>query len=753
MGRKWVQGALLGAVATAIALGFWAAGLLDLWEFATWRWRVEMFAKPVAASEKIKLILLDQSSLAWGEKENGWSWPWPREVYAPIIEYCARSGARAVVFDMLFTESSLYGVDDDRSLAEAINRAPAFVVALSLGKKSGDTKSWPQEIPRRFPLKSTSLDEWLSSGSCGEAVMTRAAFPVPEVCASSAILASVSQEPDFDGIFRRCHLFHLFDGEITPSLGMAAFLAAEAAEPARPGASSIDGPKQGGQAAGPGESSAPETQKNGAQPPGDASCAPREMTLKSGCIEVAGRSIPTDDSGKAILRFRGPVGTYGTFSAAAVIQSELRLREGQKPVIEDPNVFKDCYVFLGVSAPGLLDLRPTPVSKVYPGVELHATVLDNLISNDFLREPSKWSCILTTLLLSILSCVLVVSGGRAWQSALAIGVFLPVPGLIGFIAYPLGYWWPIVLHQVAVTLSLGGGVFINYAHEGRQRAFIKKAFKYYLSPAVIEKILKDPSKLELGGERRELSIFFSDLQGFSSISERLDPHTLTSLLNDYLSDMTDIILEEGGTLDKYEGDAIIAFWNAPIDQPDHARRACRAAVRCQMKLRERREEFMNRTGAALHARIGINTGPVVVGNMGSRKRFDYTVLGDAANLASRLEGANKGFGTFTMVSESTWSQTQHEFVGRELALLRVVGRKTPVRVYELIGLSGYTPGRELEAFQSALARYYARDPAGALEIFATLTDDPAARAYANRCQNLLSHPEDSWDVVWNLTDK
>jgi adenylate cyclase len=727
MGLRVFQGALIGTAAATVALVLWVMGFLDLWEFATWRWRVEFFAKPSASSSTIKLILLDQNSLAWAEEENGWSWPWPREVYSPIIDFCERSGARAVIFDLLFTESSLYGVDDDKALAAAIDRGPAFITPLFLGKKSGDLETWPPETPLRFSLRIANLDEWLALGSHKEAVMPRAAFPVPEVSNSCAILASVSQEPDIDGIFRRCHLFHLFDGHVIPSFGLAAFLAGRTGDGSR------------GQAA---------------QPGGRAnSSSSHEIKLIDGCLMVAGRSVPMDALGKSILRFRGPAGSYETFSAASVIQSELRIREGAKPVIENMEVFKDAYVFVGGSAPGLLDLRPTPIGKIYPGVELHATMLDNLLSNDFLQEAVRWNSFLTTFLLALLSGVLVVFGRKAWQSAVAVGVFLSLPVLIGFLAYPLGYWWPMIVHEAAVAFSLTGAVLFNYASEGRQKAFIKKAFTHYLSPEVIKKILEDPSKLRLGGERRELSIFFSDLQGFSSISERLDPHTLTTLLNDYLSDMTDIILEEGGTLDKYEGDAIIAFWNAPLDQPDHALRACRAAIRCQIKLKERREEFMQRTGAMLYARIGINTGPVVVGNMGSRKRFDYTVLGDAANLASRLEGANKVFDTFLMVSEATWEQTANELLGRELGMLRVVGRKTPVRVYELIGLSAQEDSDKLESFRSALAMYYARDLTGALQIFDSLPDDPVAKHYAKRCRALLQNPSSDWDGVWNLTEK
>ncbi|ABK18063.1 CHASE2 domain-containing protein [Syntrophobacter fumaroxidans] len=752
MGRKLIEGGLAGAGAAMVALLFWAVGFFDLWEFATWSWRVDFFAAPSAQTEKIKLILLDQNSLAWGKKEKGWPWPWPREVYTTVIDFCNRGGAKAVVFDMIFSESSFFGVDDDRALAAAIDRAPAFVMPFSVGRQVGEADAWPPEIPRRCPIRISNLAEWLASAPSRGAVMPKASFPVPEVCSGSAVLGNVIQEPDADGVFRRCHLFHFFDGLAVPSLSLAAYLAGQGlCPPVSPAPTTV-----GGQTAAPTPSSGPVTVRP--QPADEAlhssgTLPLEEITVRDGCCRIGERCIPIDTRGRAILRFRGPVGTYRSFSAAAVIESELRLREGGEPIIRDPGVLRDCTVFLGASAPALLDLRPTPISRVSPGVELHATVLDNLLSDDFLSEAPAWFCILSTLFLSMLGSLLVVSGKTARHSTMAAAAVLPLPVAAGFLAYGLGYWWPIVVHESAVALSLALGISINYAHEWKRRAFIKKAFKYYLSPAVVEKILADPSRLVLGGERRELSIFFSDLQGFSSISERLDPPALTSLLNEYLSDMTDIILEEEGTLDKYEGDAVIAFWNAPVDQPDHALRACRAAIRCQHRLDERREEFRRKTGELLYQRIGINTGSVVVGNMGSGKRFDYTVLGDAANLASRLEGANKVFGTYTMVSEDTWTQVGGELLGREIGLLRVVGRKNPVRVYEVIGFASTAENDGLNAFASALALYYAGGLSAALEAFRMLSDDPVARVYAARCESLLREDEASRDIVWNLKEK
>jgi len=358
--------------------------------------------------------------------------------------------------------------------------------------------------------------------------------------------------------------------------------------------------------------------------------------------------------------------------------------------------------------------------------------------------------ILATALAAALS---LTYGGRWWQAGPLAVVWLGLPLAVGFAAYAKGQWWPIAAHGTASALGLVGALAANYWAEGRQKAFIKQAFRHYLSGEVIEKILRDPKHLELGGEKRELTILFTDLAGFSSFSERLGPVELTALLNDYLSEMTDIIMEEGGTLDKYEGDAIIAFWNAPLEQSDHAVRACRAALRCQRRLAELREAYRQRTGAVLRMRVGLNTGEVVVGNMGSRKRFNYTILGDAANLASRLEGANKAFGTETMVSGSTWQLASAHFRGRKLADLRVVGRKTAVAVFEMTGFATDAAPPAWETFAAGLDRFGAGDFAGAKVLFEQLPDDPAAKSYARRCAELSAQPPASWDGVWGLTEK
>ena len=330
-----------------------------------------------------------------------------------------------------------------------------------------------------------------------------------------------------------------------------------------------------------------------------------------------------------------------------------------------------------------------------------------------------------------------------------------MPPVTASFAYLQGYWLPLVIPQIAVMTAITLSLVVNFATEGIQRQFIKSAFQQYLNPAVIDQIIAHPEKLALGGERRELSIFFSDLQGFTSISEALDPETLTALLNDYLSAMTDIIHEENGTVDKYEGDAIIAFWNAPLDVPDHACRAVNAALRCQEKLAELRPQYLARTGKEFYMRIGVNTGYAVVGNMGSKDRFDYTMLGDSVNLAARLEGVNKQFGTYSMVSAETRKQAADKFSFRELARVAVVGKKEAVTVYEPFRSDVYNENKEvLVIFQNGLQLFYKGQFDAARDVFLSIASrDPAAAKYAEKCLEMKNLAVAGWDGVWVMTTK
>lgn len=706
--KKMALGLIAGLVGASVALVFYLSGALNIWENKTWDWRVDAMASPAESTDKIRLIFLDQDSLDWAEKENSLSWPWPREVYSAIIQFCLRGGARSLAFDVIFTEPSGYGVYDDQAFASAIGDFKRFVAAVSLSRDSGSEDRWPAFAPEP-EFKILGFDSWLSTEGGSEIVFNRASFPVSEISAAADILADVQYNPDRDNVYRRAALFHVFDGRLLPSLAMGSYLASH---------------------------------------PGTV------MEINTKYLIIDDRKIPIDKHGDAIINFRGPSGTHKAYSAAAVIQSELRIRNGEQPTI-DPDDLKDTYVFFGFSAPGLYDLRPTPVSGIYPGVEINATMLDNLLSGDFIHSVPPAAVIIITLLIALLAGLTTSSVTGIIRSSLVYIFFIVAPVILCLFAYQRGLWLPIVVQEIAVVFTLFISGLIYYTTEGRQKIFIKNAFKQYISPAVIEQLIKHPENLKLGGERRMLSIFFSDLEGFTGISEGLEPEALTSLLNDYLSAMTDIIHEEGGTIDKYEGDAIIALWNAPVQQPDHALRCVSAALRCQERLAEMRPIFRESLGKDLKMRVGINSGPAIVGNMGSRTRFDYTMIGDSVNLASRLEGINKQFGTYSIISQSTMELINNAFPVRELSKVAVVGRKEPVVIYEPM-LRGEFEGRKqnLDRFARGLALFYGGDFLEAEVIFKELAEvDPAARSYIAKCRELIDNPPHDWQGVWVITEK
>ncbi|HZE22130.1 MAG TPA: adenylate/guanylate cyclase domain-containing protein, partial [Desulfobaccales bacterium] len=303
-------------------------------------------------------------------------------------------------------------------------------------------------------------------------------------------------------------------------------------------------------------------------------------------------------------------------------------------------------------------------------------------------------------------------------------------------AFHFSWWADPVLPGVALALSFGLAAAFSYGTEGRQKLYIRRMFGQYMSDAVINHLLEHPEKLQLGGERRRVTLFFSDLAGFTTISERLIPETVVSLLNDYLSRMTEIILAEQGTVDKFEGDAIMAFWGAPLDQEDQAQRACRAALRQQAALAELNQHFTGLDLPPLSMRIGLHTGDAIVGNLGSEKRFDYTVIGDTVNLASRLEGLNKFYGSRVMASEATVTACAGTVEFRELDLVAVKGKEQAVRVFEVLGLAGELAPeiiRRRQGFADALKLYrQGRFPdaaAGFETVLAEAPEDGPARTF------------------------
>jgi len=704
MQKKYFHGILFGLAAAAIGLVLFFTGVLDSFEGSTWDMRQQVFAQPGEATDEIVIILLDQKSLDWGKEENGLSWPWPREVYSYIINFLLRGNPKSLAFDVVYTEPSAYGVYDDAAFAGAIDESDRFISTVFLTEDRKDASVWPEEAP----LPPAVITAEKEGGR--ESQYQHADFPIPEIISSAELLANVNLKPDKDGVFRRSRLLYYLNDTPVPSMALASYLV-------------------------------------GSSGKSDITFTPRNLIIDD-------KKIPLDKDGNTILRFRGGSQTHTTFNAAEIIRSEIAVLSGEEPSI-DPSVFQDTYIFFGFSAPGLMDLRPVPVAEVYPGVEVHATMLDNLLSNDFIKPLSLPAVILITCIISLGAAILVTTVSRTGLNAALYVIILLVPIALSVLMFRMGTWFPFIAVEISAAFALVGSGILKYSTEGQQKRFIKSAFKQYLSPAVIEQLINQPERLKLGGERRELSIFFSDIQGFTSISETLSPEDLTALLNEYLSAMTDIIQDYGGTVDKYEGDAIIAFWNAPLPLENHARAAVETALRCQKKLKEMGPEIKKRIGKELLMRIGMNTGHAVVGNMGSHSRFDYTMLGDAVNLAARLEGINKQFGTYTMISESTYELVKDAFPARELSRVAVVGRKEPVRVFEPFFPDDFAGRKEdFELFSRGLELFYKGDFEKAVKVFeGTAERDPAAGSYRKKCQNLLGNPPEDWGGVWIMTEK
>lgn len=696
---SWQDVALHSVAGIALALLLWTSGALDKIELRTFDLRVELNAAPVETTGSIVIISLDQVSLDWVGENMGLTWPWPRQLYGAIINNCARRGAKVIGFDVLFTEYTSKEYGYDLYLRDSITTAGNVVLgSVFAANDSGSGQSrWPQDIPR--PAIQVKNGAGLPSYS-------RAIFPIPELGGAAKILSNVQHQPDKDATYRRMHPLALFDGEALPSLALGMYLAAK-----------------------------PDL----------------AIHVQNGNIVLGDREAPVDAKGMAILNYRGPARTFAGFSASRFIRSEFMLENDEIKPEDIPRDLEGRYVLFGFTAPGLFDSKTTPLG-VMPGTEVNATLLDNLLAGDCIRPfPTGWA-VASVVILTLLA-VLVVSrfnaiGGQIGASC----AFLFLPGLTSMALYRLGSDFTLVPVQIGVMTGLAATLARAYfIIKGRER-FIRRSFRHYLSPQVIDRLLEDPDRLRLGGERKELSLFFSDLEGFTTISEGLDPEDLTQLLNEYLTDMTDIILEEGGTVDKFEGDAIIAFWNAPMDVDNHAERAVRAALRCQKKLDERRPYFLEQYGKVLRMRIGINTGFAIVGNMGSSTRFDYSVLGDSVNLAARLEGANKYFHTYTMISGATRKQLGESFYCRELARLRVVGKNEPVTVFEPLSFDG--PVDDCQDFNQGRDLFYRGDFASALEAFSrSADDDPAARAYCKKCEAMQTKTIAGWCGVWELESK
>ena len=650
----------------------------------------------------VAIVAIDSKSI----NELG-RWPWDRKVLGKLVRNIKSYGAKTIAFDIVFSEAS--NPDSDRAFADAIKENGNVIAGYFFRQEAEKQSAESSETLQSSKIKVVRMSENVTE-------VPLITYPyvelnIPQVSEASEGAGFFNILPDKDGIIRTETFLMLYDGDPYPSLSLAGirhYLGGEIV---------LD-------------------------------IAPYGV---SGII-IKDTLIPADESGRLTLNYYGKQGIFKTIPAVDVIKNRL-----------PSGALKDELVFVGATEIGIYDMRATPLDPVLPGVEIHATVASNILQKNFLIRDGRviFLEIAFIVLFPILLSAILSLTRRTIISLLFLLITMAVYIYINYFLFANYFLNTVVIFPIISTglTYIGLEAYRNIVEE-RQSRFLKKAFTSYVSPALVKEIITKPDMLKLGGEKREITVLFSDIRGFTSISEKLTPEGLVLLLNKYLGPMTDIVLKNSGTLDKYIGDAIMALYNAPLDVKNHSASACQTAIEMMDRLKEVNSSFRESGIPEINIGVGINTGDVIVGNMGTDIRFDYTAIGDTVNLASRLEGMNKVYKTNLIISEFTfnhYSNLQPLISGlkiRELDLIKVKGKDKPVTIYEISsGLSDDV----IQKFKEALTLYRKQQFKDALGIFQNLAgkyNDKPSEVFAERCSEFITNPpEAGWDGVYEAKVK
>jgi adenylate cyclase len=682
---------LARAAAVALTLGaillfLTEIPLLEHLELKTYDLRLRTL--PPAPPRHVTIAAIDEKSLAALGR-----WPWSRSVHARLAERLDRLGARVIAYDLFFPER------------ESARADAQFARALAATRKSllGTLFLYGRDEARQFAAGALEQAE---KGIAPHAIATvraaagaRRAPPlqepfgiivsIPALQSAAAAAGHLNVLPDADGVVRRVPLVVRYGGRYYPSFDAQAARAWLGA--------------------------------------GELALEVADYGLAA--LQIGGRQVPLDEAGRLLVRYRGREGSFDTVSIADVLEGRA-----------DAALVRDRVVLIGNTAKGIGDLRVTPYGTLFPGVEVRANIIENLIDGEFLQRPDWMSLVDIAVLLAIGLTLawLLPSLGVAAGGLLALGVAAGYVLLADYLFVTEGLWLNVVYPVLLAAMLFVSTALVFYFFAFSEKRYLKRAFQHYVPPAVVEDLVADSAKLRLGGDKRELTVLFSDIRGFTALSETMAPEELVKLLNGYFTRMTERVFAHQGSLDKYIGDAIMAVFGAPVPAEQHAQLACRAALDMMAELEALQAEWRRAGVPPLDIGIGINTGPMIVGNMGSATRFNYTVLGDAVNLASRIESLNKDYGTNILLSEHTYAQAREAFSGvREIDQVRVRGRTQPVRLYELIPPARFAAMDWLEEYRAAYARMREGDAAGAAQAFEALharTGDKASAYHARACR-------------------
>jgi adenylate cyclase len=617
------------ALVVAIALSVLHVGhfrFFEVLEEKTLDLRFTLRGKVAPGPETVIAVIDEKSINKLGR------FPWPRSVWGRVVDRLTEEGARVIVFDVFFSERE--SVESDDLLQRAVMRSGRVILPVVFDfsetgyKDSGFTaRKLDFMTPSAYSvLKNT--DEPFSP--------LKAKMVLPTLLRFSAFakaLAHINMIPDMDGTIRWEVLAIEYQGDYYAPIGLQA-------------ARLFRGLKS------------------------------EDLALDyRGSVQLGDTTIPIDDFGRMLINYRGPNNTFPMYPVSDILDRTTRA-----------GAFKDKIVLIGATAQGIYDLRVTPFSTNMAGIEKHASVVDTILRGDFIYRTEATVIPLILLFAGILGIYLPRLGAKA-GAGLFLALFVGYGCIVYYLFLSKGIWLNFTYPSSALVFGYTSQTAYRFFTEERRARDIRKMFSSYVSKRIVDELIRDPSKARLGGERKEITVLFSDIRGFTSFSEKHQPEEVVSMLNEYLGAMTDIVFKYDGTLDKFIGDAIMALWGAPIGQPDHAERAVRCALAMGKRLGELQKKWAAEGKPVLDTGIGINTGEMVVGNMGAEgKKMDYTVIGDHVNLGARVESLTRQYNNHIIITEFTYEKVKDIVEVNKLGSVTVKGKERPLVIYDLVGV-------------------------------------------------------------------
>ena len=654
--RRFAAGLGLGIGAAVLAS---LAGLVPIVSTLEWKLydqRVRWASDPASARPDIVLVNIDELSVRRLEPLVG-RWPWPRLVHADVIDFLADAGAKVIAFDVLFTErdrragfdvgdATWSGAESDRALAESVQRAGNVVVLADAtfegltgapdadpdSKNDGPFESRPQLQP-----------------------------PFDELARAARAIGHNYFVLDADGPVRRAVPFIDVGGSLVPSLSVSAWAIAEGLS-----ASGVKASARGAQV------------------------GSRHIPLITDILPAFEGDPAGRTARRLLVDFRGPAvlddgqrTTYRSYSFYDLFYARQQQLAGAPPSL-DPGLFRGRIVVIGTTAAGLHDVFAVPFGSggKMPGSQIHASVIDQLLSSRFIEPVGGPARAGLTAACALLTALLVVLLPMRW-AALAAAALASALVAFAFSAFARGAWWPLAQPVLAWGFGGVGALAYQYFVEGREKRAVKRLFSRYVSRDVYDQVLANPALAELGGRRRDMSVLFSDIRGFTSMTERGEPEAIVAQLNQYFSRMVDVVFAHHGTLDKFVGDMVMALFGAPLDDHEHADHAVQTALAMVAALEDLNREWQAKGHPALGIGIGINSGEMIAGNIGSEQVRSYTVIGDAVNLGARLESLNKDYRTSIIVSEDTVRRLKGRYDLKPLGEVVVKGKSKAVAIFEV----------------------------------------------------------------------